>query len=81
LLAAYGELGLYGDFSSLLPFEISPKTSSVEICINLVFLKFLKKILKASNSSKTPKMLLFIKGFGESIDLSTCVSAAKLNIQ
>ena len=42
---------------------------------------FLKKILKASNSSKTPKMLLFIKGFGESIDRSTCVSAAKLNIQ
>ena len=41
----------------------------------------LKKILKASNNSKTPRMLLIIKGFGESIDLSTCVSAAKLNIQ
>ena len=29
---------------------------------------------------KTPIILLSIKFFGESIDLSTCVSAAKLNI-
>ena len=34
----------------------------------------------ASSKLKTPKTLLLINSFGESIDLSTCVSAARLNI-
>ena len=48
--------------------------------INFVFLYNLWKALKASNKLKIPTILLLIKASGPSIDLSTCVSAAKLNI-
>ena len=37
--------------------------------------------MKISNKLKVPRMLLFIKLDGLSIDLSTCVSAAKLKTQ
>ena len=47
------------------------------MCINFIFALYSRI---ASNKLKTPKILLSINFFGESIDLSTCVSAAKLKI-
>ena len=52
----------------------------METCINLEFLTFLEYFLNASKRLKVPIMLLSINCFGESIERSTCVSAAKLNI-
>ena len=47
------------------------------MCTSLVFCLCSRK---ASRILKTPRILVFIKLLGFSIDLSTCVSAAKLKI-
>ena len=48
--------------------------------INLDLLFLFENFLKISRILKTPIILLYIKLLGLSIDLSTCVSAAKLKI-
>ena len=50
------------------------------INLNLCLLDILIYALIASNKLKTPNTLLSMNGLGPSIDLSTCVSAAKLKI-
>ena len=51
------------------------------MCINLIFfLEFLLWNLRDSNKLKVDWMLFSINASGPSIDLSTCVSAAKLKI-
>ena len=46
----------------------------------MTFLFFLLKDLRVSKILKTPIILVFKNAYGLSIDLSTCVSAARLKI-
>ena len=48
--------------------------------ISFIFLLWREYFLKVSNNLKVPSILVSIKALGPSIDLSTCVSAARLKI-
>jgi hypothetical protein len=70
--AEYGEDGSIGDASVKVPSSIDPYTSSVEICTCRT-----SASRAASSSTKVPKTSVVMNSPGDSIERSTCDSAAK----